>query len=136
MTVKLLTKTVFHCTCRSCGYVWDALLKPARCSRCKSRTWNGEDLRRKDPWKNVAPDSRVATGERPPQPRPKDLLAAFLSAKAIIAELVQDNPCDHKRNLCVCAEKKALAEIDAQIANLSAITGKAASNGAAQGVQP
>jgi hypothetical protein len=121
--LKMETRTVFACKCQTCGYEWDALKKPIRCSQCKARTWNGEDRRWNDAYRNTHPGSMIENLAEPPTPpQPQRLLRTFEKARSILNQLVDDNPCDHKKNLCVCYEKKVLAEIDRHILRLKSVT--------------
>ena len=132
VTVQVITKNVYRCKCRNCGHVWDALLKPARCARCKARSWNGEDHRRINPYKNTPEGSRIPTGKQPPQPRAKDLLATLQAARETLAMLVADNPCNHKGkpcapglDQCAGADRAVLTALELHIAQLELVAGRA-----------
>jgi hypothetical protein len=124
MPISLKTKTIFHCRCvhEDCLHEWDADRKPRRCARCKRRSWNGEDHRFQDPWDGVPVASQIKTGTKVPRPPSNEaMLDTFTKAKGVIEETIRQNPCDHKKDQCVCAEKELLANIAEHIERLSAM---------------
>lgn len=50
MSVKVITKKAYKCTCEICHATWDTkeFRLPPRCTSCGSYRWNGVDRRRKD----------------------------------------------------------------------------------------
>lgn len=130
MPITLKTKTVFRCKCILCAHEWDADKKPFRCASCKNRRWNGEDHRYREPYQGfgdgVPVPSQIKTGD--PAPRPPNnsaLLETLINAKAIIEEVVEQNPCDHKKKTqCVCAEKELVTQIDTHINRLRGLKPK------------
>ena len=122
MPISLRTKIVFHCKCIRCGYEWDADKKPMRCAGCKYRTWNGEDQRRTDPFIGVPVPSQIKIGTEAPRPPSYEAIAELLTkSRGIIGDVIEQNPCNHARNLCVCAEKELTGQIDQQIEKIRAL---------------
>jgi hypothetical protein len=122
--ISLKTKTVFHCKCirPECLHEWDADTKPLRCAKCKYRTWNGEDHRRPDPYREVPVPSQIEVGtEAPRPPSYEGMLDSFTKARAVIYELIEQNPCVHSKGQCVCGEKELLTEIDKHLVRLMAL---------------
>lgn len=144
MALKVVTRTVFRCECYHCGHKWDAPKKPGRCANCKKRTWNeGEDNRFKDPYQGVrereadrrprkVPVPQVPARfqiergkEAPSAPRIKDIVALFTKARTFFDEIIQNNPCDHPKGECMCADdKETLVNIDNMIGRLKRLMGK------------
>lgn len=124
MPITVRTRAVFHCKCihPECAHEWEAVKKPKRCAKCKRHTWNGEDHRYGDPFNGVPIRSQIKAGtEAPRLPSGESMLETFLKTKKIIEDIVDQNPCDHNNNVCVCTEKDVLAEIDQHIEKLRAL---------------
>jgi len=76
---------VMLCGCESCGHVWLAAEPsgpPARCARCKARTWRGEAGERWEPRRKTSTGPRRArsrlTQEEPkPVPQPEAKVSAM-----------------------------------------------------------
>jgi len=121
LTIRLITKTILHCTCVWCKFEWNAFEKPKRCSNCKRYSWNGEDQRRRDPLEYVPPGSVL--DEEVPELRHKDILDALMLARAMIEQVIADfGPCKHpsdrvakEKEDCVCHEQQVLDKINRQI---------------------
>ena len=120
MPITLRTKKVFDCTCIICGHEWSAEKKPARCSSCKSRRWNGEDHRFNDPYNNkrsnVPVKAQIRTGTMAPSgPNSAALLQTLTNTRKVVEEILNHET--YKRSDL----KKLLPEVDGHIERLTAL---------------
>jgi hypothetical protein len=121
VTVRLMNKTVLHCTCVHCAYEWDTFEMPKRCAGCRRHSWNGEDKRRSDPQEFVPPGSQIEG--KIPELRNKELRETLMLVRAILGQIVSDyGPCEHAPDAqakpgqaCVCHETGVLARVNKQI---------------------
>jgi hypothetical protein len=131
MPISIKVKAVFSCKCIHCGYEWEADTKPKRCADCKRRSWNGEDHRFANPYSGrdaqkrakalpeVPVNFQIEIGTAAPRPPSyESMLGSFVKARTIIEDIIECNPCNHKKDQCVCAEIQALAEINLHIGKL------------------